>query len=325
MIGEKQTVKVTAPLPKSLEELSGRELEKKMCVGGITTQALRSLTDEFTNGGFEWLLPVVLSKTTDPLWPDPGASIEKRVEVEIYGERVNAMLSMIVHKIVVCSLAYPKMFALSPNIRIERRERSVTGVHAYEFTQLDFEARETTSDEIRSFVEKAVCGLIDDLKRERKDELVNLERYDALKTPDRPFKVYDREELEGKYGEEWEVKVQDLGGPLWVVNLPREFYDFEDFETGKWDNFDLMLPGFGEVLSGSKREFQYDKLVKKMERDGIRKENYDVLLKMAKETTLKSTVGAGIGLERLMSWIVGADHIGEVQPFPKVPGVVYDL
>jgi len=35
--------------------------------------------------------------------------------------------------------------------------------------------------------------------------------------------------------------------------MPREFYDYENFETGKWNNYDLFLPSHGEVLSGSKR------------------------------------------------------------------------
>jgi asparaginyl-tRNA synthetase len=62
-----------------------------------------------------------------------------------------------------------------------------------------------------------------------------------------------------------------------------------------------------------------------MERDGVKKESYTLLLRMAKEGKLKPSAGAGIGVERLTAWLAGAKHIGEVQAFPKVPGVVYDL
>ncbi|RLF03791.1 MAG: asparagine synthetase, partial [Thermoprotei archaeon] len=109
------------------------------------------------------------------------------------------------------------------------------------------------------------------------------------------------------------------------VNIPREFYDYEDFETGRWDNYDLYLPGLGEVLSGARREWEYDKIVRKMERDGVRKENYALLLKLAREGKLRPTAGAGIGVERLVAWIVGARHVAEVQPFPRIPGIVYEL
>ncbi|MDX1534271.1 MAG: asparagine synthetase, partial [Thermoplasmata archaeon] len=91
-------------------------MERKQAVGRVVTRALQSLTTRFIGRGFEWLLPVVMSPSTDPLWPDPGASIEKRVEVEIYERTVRATLSMIIHKMVACSLAYPKLFILSPNV-----------------------------------------------------------------------------------------------------------------------------------------------------------------------------------------------------------------
>jgi asparaginyl-tRNA synthetase len=268
----------------------------------------------------------MFSQSTDPLWPDVCASIEKRVEVEIYGKTVRTTTSMIIHKMVACSLAVPKLFILSPNVRIERSERAATGMHAYEFTQLDFEVRNATSRDIRNFVERIVRRLIDDLKTNMKDELLILRENDGLRTPRLPFRVYDRAELEEDYGKGWEPQIlAETEDPVWVTNIPREFYDFENINSRKWDNYDLYLPRYGEVLSGARREFEYSKITGKMERDGIRRENYKLLLKLAKRGRLKSSAGAGIGIERLVSWIVGAKHVGETQVFPKVPGIVYDL
>jgi len=320
---EKQPVR---ELPRPLYELSGEEIKVKQLIGRVTTHALKYLSDIFIEEGFEWLLPVIFSKSTDPLWPDPGASLEKRIKCEIYGETVNTMASMIIHKMVACSLAFPKLFTYSPNIRIERKERAYSGIHAYEFTQLDFEMRDATSQDVRCFVEKVLCRLIRYLKRDLREELIQLGRYDYLRDFDTPFEVYDRARLIAEYGDLWEIEVINRAEkPIWVTNIPREFYDFEDFTSGCWDNYDLILPGYGEILSGSRREWEYDKLVKKMERDGVRKENYALFLKLAKEGRLRPSAGAGIGVERLIQWIVGAKHIGEVQPFPKIPGVVYDL
>ena len=290
------------------------------------TYTLKYLTQEFTDKDFEWMLPVIFSQSTDPLWPDSCASIEKRVEVEIYGKTVRTTTSMIVHKMVACSLAVPKLFILSPNVRIEKSERAATGMHAYEFTQLDFEARNTASKDIRSLVETIASRLIESLKTNMKDDLSFLREDDGLKTPRTPFKVYDMAELEANLGTGWELQIPyETEDPIWVTNIPREFYDFEDLDSGKWDNYDLYLPRYGEVLSGARREFEYDKMTRKMERDGIRKENYKLLLKLAKEGRLKPSAGAGIGIERLVSWIVGAKHIGETQVFPKTPGVIHDL
>lgn len=321
-----QISQIVVDLPKPLEELSEYEVQRKQCISKIMTYTLKCLTQEFTGNGFEWLLPVIFSQSTDPLWPDSCASIEKRVEVEIYGKTVRTTTSMIVHKMVACSLAIPKLFILSPNVRIERSERAVTGIHAYEFTQLDFEIRNTTSGNVRSFVERTVRRLIHGLKTNMRDELLFLGKYDAMTTPRIPFRVYDKTELEENYGKEWEPQIlSQTEHPFWVINIPREFYDFEDFKSGKWDNYDLYLPGYGEALSGARREFEYSKIKAKMDRDGVRKENYSLLLKLAKEGRLKPSAGAGIGIERLVSWIVGAKHIGETQIFPKIPGIIHDL
>jgi asparaginyl-tRNA synthetase len=313
-------------VPKPLEQLLESEIERKYHIGGVMTDVLNYLTYRFVDGGFKWSLPVVLSESTDPLWPDPGASIEKRIAVEIYDKTVGTTASMIIHKIVACSLLYPRFFILSPNVRIEKRERASTGRHAYEFTQLDFEVRDASSKDIRSLVEGTICGLVEDLKRDDVEELAHLGRHRTLKTPEAPFKSYDKEELEGKYGKDWEHQLAlEITDPVWVTSIPREFYDFEDFETGKWDNYDLILPQYGEVLSGAKREWEYEKIVKKMERDGIKKEHYSLLLKLAEEGRLKPSAGAGIGIERLVGWLVGAQHLGETQLFPKIPGMVYEL
>jgi len=313
-------------IPKSLEQLSGSEIERKRYISRVMTCTLKHLTLEFVNRGFEWLLPVIFSKSTDPLWPDPGASIEKRIEVEIYGKTVKTTLSMIVHKMVACSLAHPQLFILSPNVRIEKKDRANSGIHAYEFTQLDFEVRNATSKNIRSLVEEVICELIGSVKRHLRDELTYLGRNESLKIPEPPFRAYDRQELEKKYGRDWETKIiLEARDPIWITNVPREFYDFEDFEKGKWDNYDLMLPCYGEILSGARREWEHSKIVKKMKRDGVKKENYEELLKLAKKGKLKPSAGAGIGVERLVSWMAGAKHIGETQLFPKIPGIVNDL
>jgi asparaginyl-tRNA synthetase len=313
-------------IPKPLDELSESEIKKKSCIGRVMTYTLKNLTSKFTKCNFQWLLPVALSRSTDPLWPDPGASIDKRVEVDIYGKTVRTTASMIIHKLVAASLAYPKLFILSPNIRIEKPDRARTGKHVYEFTQLDFEVRNGTSKEIISLVEETLCELVSSLKRDMSDDLRCLGRYDTLKVPKRPFKVYDRQDLEAQYGADWESRMfDDTDAPVWVTNIPREFYDFENFATGKWDNYDLFLPYYGEVLSGAKREWEYSKIFKKIERDNVNKENYELLLRLAKQKKLKPTAGAGIGMERLVGWITGAKHVGETQPFPKVPGTVYEL
>lgn len=309
-------------IPKPLEELSGSALQRKTYVSRVTTHVLKNLASEFLKDDFAWLLPVVFSTSTDPLWPDSEASMDKRVEVEIYGKRVKATLSMIVHKMIACSLIHPKLFTLSPNIRIEKPERANSGIHAYEFTQLDFEVREATSEDIRSLVEKILTKVICSVKKNLNKELIYL-KSDRLRVPRTPFKAFDKIKLEEEYGKMWQTQIlTNIADPVWIINIPREFYDFED---GVWDNYDLLLPGYGEVLSGGRREWRYSKIVKKMKRDNVKRENYKLLLKLAEEGKLKPSAGAGLGIERFVAWISGVNHVGETQLFPRVPGIVYDL
>ena len=94
-----------SPIANPLEKLSKEDLQRKTNISKVMTETLRYLTGELSSQDFNWLLPVVISKITDPLWPDPGASIEKRVEVEIYDQTVLTTASMIIHKLVSCSLA----------------------------------------------------------------------------------------------------------------------------------------------------------------------------------------------------------------------------
>jgi asparaginyl-tRNA synthetase len=182
------------------------------------------------------------------------------------------------------------------------------------------------SEDVRRLVETVIAGLVLHVKRQARRDLTYLGRYGSLKAPQAPFRVYEREDLVAKYGGEWETRLpREIGEPVWVTDIPREFYDFEDPATGRWDNYDLFLPRYGEVLSGARREWEYSRIAAKMDRDGVKRENYTLLLKLAKEGKLKPSAGAGIGVERLVTWVAGAKHIGEVQAFPKVPGVVYEL
>jgi asparaginyl-tRNA synthetase len=325
---EQKILTVEAPRElriKQLHELTREELEAKKIITRVTTYTLRFLSEYFVNKGFEWIMPVILSKSTDPLWPDPDFSLEKRIEVEIYGEAVRTTQSMIVHKQVLVSLLAPKIFVFSPNIRIERRDRIHTGIHAYEFTQLDFEIRGAQSRDVRRFVEELLEEYVAFLKSSFSGEQQKLGTIGSLSFST-PFKVVDSRELREKYGPSWhETLRRELKEPLWVVNIPRQFYDYEDEETGLWDNYDLYVPRVGEILSGARREYKYEKIISKMKRDGVSPDNYKVLLSLAREGRLAPSAGAGIGVERLLLWVTGVEHIGALQLFPRVPGIVFDL
>jgi len=295
---------------------------KKKAILGVQTKALSVMSGELVRKGFEWILPVTLAKSTDPLWPDPGASIEKRLEFEIYGEQVKTMQSMIIHKLVLASLGPKKFFIISPNIRIETRKRAETGSHLYEFTQLETEISDGKMQDVFRTYEDLIKATV---KAVRAD--VSELRATELSIPETPFEVKSRRELEEAYGEGWEkIASEKASDPFWLTDIPREFYDYQDEATGAWRNYDLFLPeGYGEVISGAEREWEYSKIVKKLERDGVKKDDYEFLLKLAKDGKLKPSAGAGLGLERFVAYLCGLTHVAEAQPFPRIPGIVPPL
>jgi asparaginyl-tRNA synthetase len=306
----------------SLDNLVKRE---KSAVFRIETGILKKIVDMLVGKGFYWFLPVMLAKSTDPLWPDTGASVEKRIEVEIYGQRVRTMQSMIVHKRVLVSLCHERFFILSPNIRIEARERCSTGKHLYEFTQLDLEIAYAKTEDIFRLFEEIITESISYIRECCKEDLETLGR--QIKTPRIPFETYRRRELEEEYGKDWERYISGKSdNPVWVTDIPREFYDLEDEASGEWRNYDLILPeGYGEVISGAEREYEHTKLLRKMDRDGIKKEEYGVLLQLASQRRLKPSAGAGLGIERFVAYVCGLKHAAEAQPFPRIPGMVSEL
>ncbi len=295
-------------------QIVSRKIEPVM---EVQTRAVDYMTEYLISKGFRWLLPVMLSTVTDPLWPDPASeSAIRPPEIEAYGSRLRLMQSMIFHKQIAVAMGIDKLFILSPNVRLESREAD-DGKHAYEFTQLDFEIAYGTMDDVMSLIEDMIVGLFRELRP------VVWESFEReLPKPKRPFKRFTLEEIKEEFGSEEEAS-RAMEDPFWIVDIEREFYDREDPERpGHFRNYDLYLPeGYGEVSSGGEREWEYEVIVRKMKRAGISLEAFRPYLEIAKAGLLKPSAGAGIGVERLIRYVVGARHIAEVQPFPRIPGV----
>ncbi len=280
----------------------------------IQTRVIDHMTRYMVSRGFKWMLPVMLSSITDPLWPDPAAEEAlKPPEVEVYGSRLRLTHSMILHKQMAIAMGIDRLFILSPNVRLEGRSAD-DGRHAYEFTQLDFEIAYASMDDVMGLIEGLISGLFKEARS------WGLEReVPKVRTP---FKRFTLEEIKEEFGDEEEAS-KTMKEPFWVLDIKREFYDREDPERpGHFRNYDLYLPeGYGEVSSGGEREWEYEVIVRKMMEAGISLDAFRPYLEVAKAGLLRPSAGAGIGVERLVRYMVGAKHIAEVQPFPRVPGI----
>lgn len=107
--------------------------------------------------------------------------------------------------------------------------------------------------------------------------------------------------------------------PVFVTDYPKEIKAFymkmnEDNKTVA--AMDCLVPGIGEIIGGSQREDDYDKLVRRMEECGLNKEDYDFYLDLRKYGTARHA-GFGLGFERCVMYLTGMQNIRDVIPFPR--------
>ena len=79
---------------------------------------------------------------------------------------------------------------------------------------------------------------------------------------------------------------------------------------------DMLVPGIGELIGGSQREENYDKLVARMDELGMDKTNYEWYLNLRKFGGVEHA-GYGLGFERMIMYLTGIQNIRDVLPFPR--------
>lgn len=114
-----------------------------------------------------------------------------------------------------------------------------------------------------------------------------------------------------------------VGGPVLITHHPADTWPFytrlsdpQERERPTVDSFDLLVPGVGELLGGSAREERLELLVAQMQRRGLDPAAYDGYLDLRRFGSVPHG-GFGLGLERALMWLTGADNIRDVLPFPR--------
>ena len=290
---------------------------KLKAITKIQSEIRRSSGDFLRREGFIEISPVIISQITDPLFH----LVDKR-EIEYQGKRFKLTHSMIFHK-QIALLVHEKIFAFSPNIRLEPIEFLDTKRHLIEFTQLDLEVKEAKRRDVISLGEELLMDVISSVKNSCKEELSVLDR--KLKLPSRPFEQTPYQKAYEKCGPDFENILSYLHKePFWIVDFPkemREFYDREDpARPGVLLDMDLVYPeGYGEALSGGEREHEHKRVSSRIKSTGLSPENFQPYMEFL-EKGLPSSAGFGIGIERLTRWICGLSGIEETTLFPKLPG-----
>jgi len=226
-----------------------------------------------------------------------------------------------------------------------RAEKSRTLRHLAEYLHLEAEAPWITMNDLFSIQEKLLIHLIKHVTNERNQELIFLNRdILTLNQMTEPFdklsysqaidilcsndiKIQDGEVTRKiEWGDDLNIDsekllTKDSSNPVFVYGYPlqvKPFYVKEDPERqGIALTADLLLPdGFGEVSSGGMREENITLLKSRIKKEGLNMDSYSWYLDLRKYGSVPHG-GFGIGIERLVRWIINLEDIKECVLFPR--------
>jgi len=229
--------------------------------------------------------------------------------------------------------AFGKIYCFGPTFRAEK---SKTRRHLTEFWMVEPEVAFNDSAANMQLQEEFVSYLVARCIERRRPELAELERdvskLEAIKPPfpridyGEAVKILEARGSTVKWGEDLGAEdeallVEGHDRPVFIVNYPREakaFYMKENPADPRTVlcNDCLAPEGYGEIIGGSQREDDHDKLLARIKHEGLPVDAYGWYLDLRKYGTFVHS-GFGLGLERTVGWICGIHHIREAIAFPR--------
>jgi asparaginyl-tRNA synthetase len=230
--------------------------------------------------------------------------------------------------------AFGKIYTFGPTFRAEK---SKTRRHLTEFWMIEPEVAWNDSADNMRLQEDFISFIVQRCLERRAAELRELERdvapLERVKAPFHRLDYTDAVAAVQKKGstttwgddlgaEDEALLVESYDRPVFVMNYPKEAKAFymkenpEDPRTVLCD--DCLAPeGYGEIVGGSQREDDYDKLLRRIHEEGLPVDAYGWYLDLRKYGTFVHS-GFGLGLERTVAWICGLPHIREASAFPRM-------
>ena len=238
--------------------------------------------------------------------------------------------------------AFRNVYTFGPTFRAEN---SNTTRHAAEFWMIEPEMAFADLDDLIGIEEAMIKYLISYVLENAPEEM---KFFDSFGLIDRLQKIVDSEfgrvtyteavEILKKHNDKFENKVEwgcDLqteherfltekiyGRPLFVTDYPKEikaFYMKLNDDNKTVAAVDCLVPGVGEIMGGSQREDDYDKLLARIGELGLDPKAYDWYLDLRKYGSVRHS-GFGLGFERIIMYITGMQNIRDVLPFPRTTG-----
>ena len=235
--------------------------------------------------------------------------------------------------------AFEKVFCFGPTFRAEK---SKTRRHLTEFWMVEAEEAFYDNEDNIRLQEEFVSYLVKRVLERRGEDLARLERDPKpLEKAVVPFERITYDEAikllkdkgrpavwgEDLTGEDETVLTSLFEKPVFVVNYPKRAKAFYMKAHPEREDLvlcaDLLAPeGYGEIIGGSQREDDYERLLLRIREEGLPQEAYEWYLDLRKYGSVPHS-GFGLGVERTVAWICGLEHLREAIPFPRVRGRIY--
>lgn len=233
------------------------------------------------------------------------------------------------------AMALGKTYCFGPTFRAEK---SKTRRHLTEFWMVEPEVAYNDLDDNMDLAEDFIKYILSKVLENRKDELAVLERDTKTleATVNKKFprlsyteaiEILNKKGNPTKWGEdiggdEETLVSEDYDTPVMIHRYPtaiKAFYMKKDPQNPEVVlAVDVIGPeGAGEIIGGSEREADYDTLVARMKESGLDPQGYDWYLDLRRYGTVPHA-GFGMGIERMVRWICGLQHVRETIPFARM-------
>ena len=241
------------------------------------------------------------------------------------------------------AMAYKKIYTFGPTFRTEN---SNTKTHANEFWMIEPEIAfcdlnklmdieeemlkfivsyvlEKCPNELEFFDKFVENGLIEKLTKLVNSKFVRITHHDVVDILNKADINWEFEpSYESDIAKEHEHYITKyFNGPVFITDWPKDIKAWymkvnDDLKTVA--AVDLEVPGAGELMGGSQREENYDKLLERINELGVDKEPIDWFCNLRKFGGCTHS-GFGMGFERLLIYLTGVENIRDVIPFPRTP------
>jgi asparaginyl-tRNA synthetase len=182
------------------------------------------------------------------------------------------------------------------------------------------------AEDMKFFDQRVQPGIIETLTHVRDSEFVRISYTDAVKKLEEnndkfEFKAFWGCDLQTEH--ERYLTEQIFKKPVMVYDYPKEikaFYMKANPDGKTVRAVDVLVPGLGEIIGGSERESDLEKLTNRIIELGMKPEDYWWYLELRKYGTVPHA-GFGLGFERLLRYVTGMANIRDVIPYPRAPGL----